>query len=54
MFAALIKRAILPQKLVFFNATSKRQTTPRLIRNPKLTRDGVIQPKSRSYKYEID
>jgi hypothetical protein len=40
-------------KVVFFTAKSARQTTPNLIKNPRLTKRGLVQPTSRSYTYEV-
>ena len=40
-------------KVVFFTAKSARQTTPNLIKNPRLTERGILQPTSKSYAYQI-
>lgn len=40
-------------KIVFASAKSRRQTTPNLIKNPRLTSRGIISPPSKSYAYNI-
>jgi hypothetical protein len=40
-------------KIAFFTAKSARQTTPNLIKNPRLTSRGIISPPNKSYSYEI-
>lgn len=40
-------------KVVFFTAKSARQTTPNLIKNPRLTKRGLLQPTPKSYAYEV-
>jgi hypothetical protein len=36
-----------------FTAKSRRQTTPNLFQNPKLTKHGLIEPIPRSYDYNL-
>ena len=40
-------------RLVFFTAKSRRQTTPNLIKNPKLTERGILTRQPRSYRHAI-
>jgi hypothetical protein len=54
----LINRFINLKKLTFihsyqFTMKSKRQTTPNLIQNPKLTKYGILQRIPKSYDYNL-
>lgn len=40
-------------KIVYMTAKSARQTTPNLIKNPRLTSRGIISPPSKSYAYDL-
>lgn len=40
-------------RIIFGTAKSARQTTPNLIKNPKLTPRGIFSPPSKSYAYNI-
>lgn len=50
MFA---RRIELLRKTLFLTTNSRKQTTPWLVRNPNLTKAGVILPKPKSYKYDL-
>jgi len=41
------------QKLVFLTSNSRKQTTPKLIRNPIFTKKGTLQVKPKSYNYDL-
>ena len=40
-------------RLVFFTAKSRRQTTPNLIKNPRLTTRGVLTDPPKSYRHIV-
>lgn len=40
-------------RLVFATAKSRRQTTPNLIKNPRLTKRGILSKPSQSYAYDL-
>lgn len=40
-------------RIIFGTAKSARQTTPNLIKNPKLTPRGIFSPPSKSYAYNL-
>ena len=40
-------------RLIYGTAKSARQTTPNLIKNPNLTRRGLVTKPNKSYAYEI-
>lgn len=40
-------------RLAFFTAKSARQTTPNLIKNPRLTERGLLKYPNKSYAYEV-
>ena len=49
----LARRIQLVQRLVFFTSNSRKQTTPKLIRNPLLTKKGTLEIKPKSYNYDL-
>lgn len=54
LFKMFSKQISLLKKIVYTTSNSRKQTTPKLIRNPLYTRLGVVQKKSKSYKYDLD
>jgi|JI6StandDraft_1071083.scaffolds.fasta_scaffold137633_2 hypothetical protein len=40
-------------RIAYLTAKSARQTTPNLIKNPKLTSRGILSPPSKSYAYDL-
>lgn len=43
----------LVRKVLFFTSNSRKQTTPKLIRNPRLTKKGLLEVKPKSYNYDL-
>lgn len=53
MFIEKIMKSNMLVRIVYGSAKSSRQTTPNLIKNPKLTERGIIKPISKSYAYNL-
>ena len=53
MFLSVNQPNHLLLKIIFQTAKSARQTTPNLIKNPKLTKHGIFSPPSKSYAYNL-
>ena len=52
MYSASLKINQLVTRIIYTTTKSKRQTTPKLFQNPKLTPYGIVQKQPKSYDYD--
>lgn len=53
MYSSSTKINQLVKSIVFGTAKSKRQTTPKIFQNGRLTPYGIIEKKPRTYDYDL-